>query len=275
MAVASIIEQTYSDFELLLIDDGSVDESRDLEKYYQQLDKRIRLIGNQKHQGIVKCLNQGIELAQGKYLARMDADDISLPKRLEKQVKFLDTHGNYGLVSCLFLYSRGKQGYGVKALPIGDYEIKVSFRLFNPITHGSVMIRKRLLDKYHLRYQESNKYYEDFALWMKLMSLTKLKIINEPLYVWTRNRGGITARHSLEMKKGVESLKSRRESQIRIKSVIGSKSKYRDKKWVIDGQSYWVRSRRFYRKWCVQLALSEGKSGRWVNGWRLLYGAIS
>jgi glycosyltransferase involved in cell wall biosynthesis len=95
-AIDSILNQTYKNFEFLIIDDGSTDGSVNIIRSY--LDPRIRLIKNKKNIGITRSLNKGLKLARGEYIARMDDDDIAFPERLEKQVRFLNEHVNVGLV---------------------------------------------------------------------------------------------------------------------------------------------------------------------------------
>jgi len=94
-AIESILKQSFTDFEFLIIDDGSTDGSTAIVKTYNE--PRIRLIANTENQGTVHVLNQGIQEAKGEYIARMDADDISLPQRLEKQVRFMDSRPDIGI----------------------------------------------------------------------------------------------------------------------------------------------------------------------------------
>jgi glycosyltransferase involved in cell wall biosynthesis len=95
-AIESILQQTYTDFEFIIIDDGSTDSSREIIQSYD--DKRIRLVINEQNIGLTKSLNKGIRLAKGEFIARMDADDISLPQRFEKQVAYLDSHPEVGVL---------------------------------------------------------------------------------------------------------------------------------------------------------------------------------
>ena len=99
-ALESILNQTYKDFEFLIIDDGSTDKSLEIIKSYN--DSRIRLIGHEQNQKLIATLNEGIKLAQGEYIARMDADDISAPERLQKQMEFLEKHPATVVLGCDF-----------------------------------------------------------------------------------------------------------------------------------------------------------------------------
>ena len=99
-AIQSILDQTYRDFEFVIVNDGSTDTS--LQTLQQYTDPRIRLINNDGNKGLIASLNIGLETCQGEYIVRMDQDDISLPQRIEKQVQFLDEHPEYGLAGSWF-----------------------------------------------------------------------------------------------------------------------------------------------------------------------------
>ena len=102
-AVMSIIEQSYSNLEILVIDDGSTDNTGSILQELAQKDSRIRYIKNETNLKLIRTLNKGIDLCRGKYIARMDADDISLPTRIVKQVNFLEKHPDIGIVGTLSL----------------------------------------------------------------------------------------------------------------------------------------------------------------------------
>lgn len=95
VAIESVLAQTFTDFELIIIDDASTDESLSIARDFA--DERIRIVENEENLGLTKSLNKGISLAQGKYIARMDSDDICLPTRFEKQVAYLDAHPDVGV----------------------------------------------------------------------------------------------------------------------------------------------------------------------------------
>ena len=99
-AIESILNQTFKDFEFIIINDGSTDKTLEIIKSFT--DPRIKLI-TQENRGIIYSLNKGITESRGKYIARMDADDISLPERLEKEYRFLEQNPNYGIVGTTFL----------------------------------------------------------------------------------------------------------------------------------------------------------------------------
>ena len=106
-AIESILNQTFSDFEFLIINDGSTDNSESIILSYK--DERIRYVKNENNLKLIKTLNKGIDLARGKYIARMDADDISLPTRLEREIEYMESHPECGLVS-VFPYVMSESG---------------------------------------------------------------------------------------------------------------------------------------------------------------------
>ena len=97
-AIESILNQTYTDFEFIIINDGSTDKTAEIIDEYAKNDSRIKFINNHKNQGLIAVLNQGLDLCTGEYVARMDSDDISMPQRFEKQVQYMDEHQEVGIL---------------------------------------------------------------------------------------------------------------------------------------------------------------------------------
>ncbi|HEX5242305.1 MAG TPA: glycosyltransferase family 2 protein, partial [Tepidisphaeraceae bacterium] len=140
-SVHSILNQTFGDFEFILIDDGSTDGSGDFLKSLS--DSRVKLLVNPSNVGLTASLNLGLDVACGKYLARMDADDISEPLRLQRQIEFLEAHLQIGIIGC----SRHLIDEGGKTLAIAptledDLAIRWKCLMGNPFAHPTVMIRR-------------------------------------------------------------------------------------------------------------------------------------
>lgn len=165
-AINSVLEQTYSSFELIIINDGSQDDS--LKKINEFNDPRIVVI-NQANKGLIASLNYGISLAKGMYIARMDADDILLPLRFEKQVEYLEANLDYGVVGTSGVFIQDDIIVGDFEKPISDIDIKCSLFIDSPMIHPSVMIRKDLMPIYDSEFYQ----VEDYALWVKLSKQTK------------------------------------------------------------------------------------------------------
>jgi len=177
-AVDSILSQTFTDFEFLIIDDASTDRTPEILRSYD--DPRIRVVTNEENLGLTKSLNKGLALAKGEYIARMDADDISLPERFEKQIKFLENHPNVALVgtSCQVIDHQNKAlGYDFVQSDV-LYEDLIKR---NCIHHGSIIVRRSVMNEFS-GYNELFRKCQDYALWLQMIKLYQLKNIPEILY---------------------------------------------------------------------------------------------
>lgn len=176
-AIESILNQTFTDFEFLIIDDGSTDSSLDIIK--SQKDSRIRIILNQNNSGLIKSLNKGLELAHGQYIARMDGDDISLPNRLAKQVQFMDDHPKIGVCSA-WIKAFGLNSRIWKS-PVNHGDICARMFCECSIWHPVSMFRKELFEVYSLCYDESFRHCEDYKLWVDMKEVTMFYNLPEVL----------------------------------------------------------------------------------------------
>ena len=178
-AVESILSQSFGDFEFIIIDDGSTDDSS---AYLQTLcDERIRLIRNSKNLGITKSLNIGFREAKGKYIARMDSDDIAMPARLEKQFAFMESHPDVIVcgTSQEFFGDRSGQFHG-KVMDMEDYRLRLLFRNPGP-AHSTAFFNRELLLRYHICYDESLVYAQDYGLWVDISRCGKVFIMDDVL----------------------------------------------------------------------------------------------
>ena len=192
-AINSILNQNYSDFEFIIIDDGSSDQSLNIINSYT--DKRIKLLHG-KCRGISAALNLGISKSMGEFIARMDADDISLPDRFREQVFFLDHNLEIGICGTQVIpisnASRFDEEWGnwLKTEP------KV-IDLFGPVVfcHPTVMIRKSLIKKYDLYYNETIQYTEDQDLWFRAIKVTKFYNLENKLLKYRIHNNGSTIKN--------------------------------------------------------------------------------
>ena len=169
-AIDSILTQTFQDFELIIINDGSRDGSQKIIKSYN--DQRIRLI-NQDNQGLVGALNNGIKLSLGKYIVRMDQDDISMKNRLFEQINFMESNPNIGISGTyIILIDKFDNSIGRMVYPLAHEEIKAQLLFSSPLAHPSVIIRKSILQKNDLKYL--NVKSEDYDLWVRSAQVTQL-----------------------------------------------------------------------------------------------------
>lgn len=199
-AMNSILEQSFRDFELILMNDGSTDASESIIQSYT--DKRIRYI-SQANAGVAKALNKAIELATGKYIWRHDADDSSLPDKLEKQVAFLETNGNYSLCATqvAFMTEGGKIAWSFRQ-PGNEYfrdedyrDVERShFNPYSPITHATVLVRTEVM-KQMGGYRTSFQTAEDVDLWLRILQHHKAAVLNDCNYFVRLNRTSATQKH--------------------------------------------------------------------------------
>ena len=179
-AIDSILSQTFSDFEFIIIDDGSSDSTVNIIKSYK--DKRIKLIENEKNLGLIKSLNKGLDLAKGEYIARMDADDISVVDRFQKQVDFLDKNPEYILCGgWINLFPSEKTS------DVGHHKEYISyFDILKGwcINHPTVMFRKN-----NLRYDQNYPVAEDYQMWSKMIKYGKIYNIQSILVNYRYNTG--------------------------------------------------------------------------------------
>ena len=167
-AIESILNQSFEDFEFLIINDGSIDASREIILRYD--DPRINLVDNYKNLGLIRSLNKGISLAKGKYIARMDADDISMPGRLEKQVEFMDANEQVAVCGArgILINENGQKVGDIAPNAYTSEEIDARILIMNQFIHPAVMLRKKcILDIGG--YNKKANYAEDYRMWVDLL----------------------------------------------------------------------------------------------------------
>lgn len=165
-AIESILSQTFSDFEFLIIDDGSTDQSTDIISSYE--DPRIELVKNQVNLGIEKSLNKGINLSKGEYIIRMDCDDISHLQRISRQLNFMETHTEIAVCGSWVNTIGDNRRTEVWQYPTDHNKIDCSLLFSSALAHPSVIIRKGILEKLNLFYSYDFKRSEDYELWVRL-----------------------------------------------------------------------------------------------------------
>lgn len=193
-AIESILSQSFADFELLIIDDASKDDSISVAEFYT--DPRIRLVRNDKNLGLAPSLNKGLDLARGEYVARMDCDDVSITDRLSMQIDLMDTHPDIGICGTWIRLFGDHPGEIVRYYT--DPDFNRSLLLFDPpVAHPSVMIRKSAFARYGLYYNESFRHAQDFELWVRASEYVKISNVPRVLLQY-RTHPAQAGNHSLD-----------------------------------------------------------------------------
>jgi len=190
-AIESVLAQTFSNYELIILDDGPGDDTTRVVKEFDQ-EERIIYVRNEPPLGLFQSANYGLRKARGEYIARIDDDDVWLDdEKLKRQVEFLDTHPDYVLLGMgIVSLDEGGEVLARTLLPEGDDEIRDKMLAQNCFAHSSVMFRKSVAMECGGYREARRPYSEDYDLWLKLG--TKGKLANLPIYGFgytRRNRG--------------------------------------------------------------------------------------
>ena len=176
-SIDSILNQSFQDFELIIINDASTDSSETIIRSYQ--DERIKLINNETNVGLAASLNIALKKSQGEFIARMDDDDIAMEDRLSEQITFLQQNPEVGIVGSYAELYGSTSGLRIHALSSDELKIRTLFSC--QFCHPTVMFRKALIDGENVKYDESFKTAQDFELWSRIVSLTNFATIPKVL----------------------------------------------------------------------------------------------
>jgi glycosyltransferase involved in cell wall biosynthesis len=192
IAIRSILDQTFEDFEFVIVNDGSTDDTHKVLKKYADEDDRIRIFDMPKNQGIVAALNHGLRQCRGKYIARQDSDDISTVTRLEIEKKFLDDRPETAMcgTGMYVINEEGKLIMEINDRPCNPEVIRESLKTCCVFVHGSVMFRREVMEKLggysgEARFQHA----EDFEMWVRMAKDHRLENIPGKTLYFHRNHG--------------------------------------------------------------------------------------
>jgi len=197
-SIDSILCQTFEDFEFIIVNDGSNDRSAEIIRSYS--DRRIVLL-QQTNQGVARALNHALLVARGEYIARQDADDISLPRRFAKQVEFLGTHPAVGVVgtAASLIDGTGRRFSTFKPFTRHDRLVKELKRGVCPLMHGAVMLRRVALLE-HGDYNPAFNWMQDVELWLRLSDHYGLANMREILYKFRKHDSSITQQARIDLR---------------------------------------------------------------------------
>ena len=263
-AIESILSQTFSDFEFVIINDGSTDGSVDIVKSYA--DPRIVLLENESNIGLTCSLNRGIQCSRGELIARQDADDVSLPERLARQVAYLDEHPEVGLVGSGVLWIDEKGGILQEWRPVTD-PVQIQRLLLTgiPFRHGTFVFRRQCLLDIGGGYDEKMPVAQDCDLLLRIAESWELANLNVILYRFRVHSTAITAQRANDqdvfLKQAVQAATQRRLAygwgrvSLRI-SNLPPWMRHARRDWLARRYVWWSASARAVNKWiAVQFLL--------------------
>lgn len=216
-AIESILKQSFSDFEFLIIDDGSTDNSREIIERYN--DKRIKLIVNDRNLNLASSLNEGLRLAKGEYIFRMDADDISLPERLEKQISFMDKNKDIVLSGGSVKIIGSKK---IWRYPLNSDICFFNLLFANSFAHPTVVLRKNFFIENNILYNINFLRCQDYELWTRVSRLGQMSNIKDIVLFYRTSELSIRN----HMQTGQEYPAKIRREQLKILGVNFSDDEY-------------------------------------------------
>ncbi len=243
-AIESILNQTYKNFEFIIIDDGSRDKTTKIIKRYAKMDSRIEF-KSRPNKGLIRSLNEGLRMSKGSLVARQDADDVSKKLRLQKQVDFLNKNPSVALVGTNYVATdeKGNVITTTDVLTTPD-DLKLAEIFSNQFGHGTIMVRAEVLREVGF-YDTCYKHAEDYDLWSRMSRSYLVANLKEPLYIWRSHPKNVTSKYSREMKKQILVIRQRefdcfRKNRRHYKllafhpsSIRGSSIKYAQKKNIL------------------------------------------
>lgn len=186
-SINSILNQTYTNFELIVVCDGAEEDEKILSNIN---DKRIKIIKNDTKKGLAISLNKAIDISNGKYILRMDSDDIAQRNRIEKQVEYMDKNINVDIASC-FYKTFGIENKTIVTPFIHSDEIKAMLLIKPILLHPGIIMRKTFIDKHNMRYDEKFLYAQDFELWARYKNKCTMAIIPQKLMNYRRHENQV------------------------------------------------------------------------------------
>lgn len=194
-AVGSVLAQSLRDFELIVVDDGSSDGTAGVAASFG--DGRVRCVRNRRNLGLPASLNRGLSCARGRYVARMDADDVMLPDRLRVQAEFLSAHSGISIVGSDYVIFKGGAAVGRRRMPVTDDEIRGAALNHSPFCHPTVMARREVFERF--RYDTRFRCCQDYELWSRVLTEFKAANIPQALLKYRLSENGNTARSLRDM----------------------------------------------------------------------------
>ncbi len=216
-SIRSIQAQTFHDWELIVVDDGSTDRTPQILDQFQRSDTRIQVY-RQSKQGLVVSLNQGILVARGEYIARMDVDDVSMPDRFAIQLDYLDRDHNIGVCGS-WIETFGVKSSEVLKYPVNDAAIRCQLLFSSSLAHPATMFRRSLILHHHLFYDERAIHAEDYDLWVRASRYTRFANIPAVLLRYRIHPQQVGRRHELTTEESSQAIRLSQLARLGINPV--------------------------------------------------------
>lgn len=199
-SIESVLDQSFRDFEFIIVNDGSTDRSLDIINSFK--DPRIKVINNVENKGLIFSLNKGIEYAKGKYIIRFDADDICLKDRFKEQYEYMENNTDVAMMSAYAKWFVDGKSLITKVIKSDiDYEkIKSKFIFENHINHSCVILRKNIIDKENYRYDKRYLHIEDYGLWLEIAKKYKVSTLDKVLLKCRISKSSVTSTANKDMR---------------------------------------------------------------------------
>lgn len=214
-AIKSVLDQTYNNYEFIIINDGSTDNSENVILSFD--DERIRYIKNEENLRLIASLNKGLSLAKGEYIVRMDADDICMPNRIEKQIEFLELNPDAGLVGS-FVETLGNKVDRIISFKTSPEVIKFKLFLANHVFHPTVVIRTSIIKDNELKYK-NYLHAEDYKLWVDISRISNIHILPDVLLKYRVHESNISVNNAEYQLKISEQIRLEQLKELGLKLV--------------------------------------------------------
>ena len=243
VAIDSVLSQTYKNFEFIIINDGSVDRTEAIISSCQ--DPRIKLIKHNRRLGIVKSLNQGLKMAKGKYVIRMDADDISFTQRFEKQINFMESNPKIA-ISGSWVEVFGTKNYYWRP-PTTHETIKSKLMFESSLIHPSVIFRRQAIIKNKLFYRPNYNSAEDYDLWSRAADKTKLGNLNQVLLKYRQHHSQVTKSSFKQQLNSADKIRKKlikrlklnpSSSELKLHSQLSQRKSFSNKKSLLNAKNW-------------------------------------
>lgn len=262
-AMDSVLSQTFGDFEFIVVDDGSTDESADIVRGYA--DERIRLVQNENNLGLAGARNRALREAGGKYIAWLDADDYSDERRLETQVELLEHHEDVGVCGSWVEIVGGREGE-IWRFPVDGEAVKARMLFEDPIATSSVLMRRSLIEENALAFDLSQPPAEDYDLWEKLSRITKLVNIAETLTTYRIHGAQTSAKKAQAQLDAVWRVQERQLLALGLVPTEGEKTVHLNTgvRWLFSGDIAYVKA---VERWLSKIARANRERQMYPEPW--------